>query len=60
MDPMVRTLLLVCGVIFVLGFGAMTAAVAADSGVDVFTGAAIAILLLIGAPLIGALFRSDD
>ena len=40
MDPMVRTLLLVCGVIFVLGFGAMTAAVAADSGFDVFTGAA--------------------
>jgi hypothetical protein len=55
MDPSVRTMLLVGGLIFCFFFGAMTAAVAFEYGFDVFTVAAIVILIFLLLPLIGAL-----
>jgi hypothetical protein len=60
MDPTVRTMLLAGGLIFVLGFGAMTAAVAVEYGFDVLTVAAIAILIFLLLPLIGALLHPPE
>ena len=60
MDPNVRTMLLAGGLVFCGLFAAMTAAVAIEYGVDVFTFAAIAILALIVPPLIGALLNPPD
>jgi hypothetical protein len=59
-DPNVRTMLLAGGLVFCGLFAAMTAAVAIEYGVDVFTFAAIAILALIVPPLIGALLNPPD
>ena len=55
MDPTVRTMLLVGGIVFCVFFGGMTAAVAFEYGVDVFTVAAGLVLLFLVLPLIGAL-----
>jgi hypothetical protein len=55
MDPDVRTLLLAGALVFCGLFAAMTIAVALQYGFDVFTVAAILILLLIVPPLIGAM-----
>ena len=55
MDSGVRNLLLAVGLVFCGLFAAMTIAVALEYGFDVFTVAAILILLLIVPPLIGAM-----
>ncbi len=55
MDPDLRTALLVCGLIFVGLFAAMTASVAISSGFDVLTVAAFAIVVMLGSALLGAL-----
>ena len=60
MDPSIRTALLAGGLIFCGLFAAMTISVAVESGFDVFTVAAIAVLLLLVPPLIGALRRGGD
>jgi hypothetical protein len=54
-DPDVRTILLAGGLVFCGLFAAMTIAVAVEYGFDVFTVAAILILVLIVPPLIGAM-----
>ena len=60
MDPSLRTTLLVGGLVFCGIFALMTVAVALEYGVDVFTFAAAAILLLLVPPLIGALLRGPE
>jgi hypothetical protein len=55
MDPSVRTALLTAGLVFCGLFAAMTAAVAVEYGVDIFTVAAGVVLLFLVLPLIGAL-----
>lgn len=55
MDPSVRTALLAGGLVFVGLFAVMTAAVAIEYGVDIFTFAAALIILMLALPLIGAL-----
>ncbi len=55
MDPDLRTGLLIGGLIFVAGFALMTFAVAADTGVDIFTIVALLIVFMIGAGLVGAI-----
>lgn len=50
-----RTALLAGGLIFCFFFGAMTATVAIEYGFDVFTVAAIVVLVFLLLPLIGAL-----
>ncbi len=60
MDPTVRSALLIAGISFCVLFGGMTAAVAIEYGFDIFTVAAILILLLLGLPLIGALRHPPD
>jgi len=60
MDPTVRSALLIGGLSFCVIFGGMTAAVAIEYGFDVFTVAAILILLLLVLPLAGALRHPPD
>lgn len=60
MNRDLRTVLLALGLLFCGLFGAMTAAVAIEHGVDVFTIGAILILALLVPPLLGALFERDD
>lgn len=60
MDSNLRTALLASGLVFCGLFAAMTAVVAVEYGVDVFTVAAIAILALIVPPLVGSLRRGPD
>ncbi len=55
MNRDLRTALLVGGLIFVGGFAAMTIAIAAQYGVDVLTFAAVAVILMLGIALLGAL-----
>ena len=55
MDPDLRNALLIGGLIFVGLFGAMTIAVAVEDGVDIFTVAALVIVVMLALPLIGAL-----
>ena len=55
MDSGIRTALIWGGLIFCGLFAAMTAVVAIEYGVDIFTVAAIAILALLVPPLIGSL-----
>jgi hypothetical protein len=55
LGPDVRNLLLAVGLVFCGLFAAMTVAVAVEYGFDIFTVAAILILLLIVPPLIGGM-----
>lgn len=55
MDPDIRNALLVGGLVFCGLFGAMTAFVALEYGFDIFTVAAILILVMLVLPLLGAL-----
>jgi hypothetical protein len=55
MSPDMRTALLIGGLVFVGAFLAMTIVVALDTGVDVLTIAALGIIWMLGAALIGAL-----
>jgi hypothetical protein len=55
LSPDVRTLLLAVGLVFCGLFAAMTVAVALEYGFDIFTVAAILILLLIVPPLLGGM-----
>jgi hypothetical protein len=59
-DPTVRSALLIGGLTFCVIFGGMTAAVAIDTGFDVFTVAAIVVLVLLILPLAGALRHPPD
>jgi hypothetical protein len=54
-SPDVRNLLLAVGLVFCALFAAMTVAVAVEYGFDIFTVAAILILLLIVPPLLGGM-----
>lgn len=54
MDPDVRTALLWVGLIFCLGFAAMTIAVIAQSGLDLLTVVSLLIIVLVGFGLYGA------
>ncbi len=60
MDPHVSTALLFGGLIFVGAFLAMTIAVALDTGVDVLTIAALFVVWMLGAAIIGALRNPPD
>jgi hypothetical protein len=59
-NPNIRIALLTGGLVFCGLFAAMTAAVAIEYGVDVFTVAAVAILALLMLALIGALLHPPD
>ena len=50
-----RSAFLVVALIFCLGFGGMTAAVAADSGFDIFTAVSFLIVLMLMLAVLGAL-----
>jgi hypothetical protein len=50
-----RSAFLVVALIFCLAFGGMTAAVAADSGFDIFTLAAVLIVVMLMLAVLGAL-----
>ena len=50
-----RSAFLLVALIFCLGFGGMTAAVAAESGVDIFTVASFLIVLMLMLAVLGAL-----
>ena len=60
MDPNVRTALLAGGLVFVLLLAAMTVAVALQYGVDIFTFAAAAVILMLALPLISAILNPPD
>lgn len=60
MDPNLRIWLLAGGLAFCLLFGAMTAAVAIEYGVDIFTFAAVAVLVMLMLALIGAIRNPPD
>lgn len=55
MSPDMRTALLIGGLVFVGAFLAMTIIVVLDTGVDVLTIAALGIIWMLGAALIGAM-----
>jgi hypothetical protein len=55
-----RSAFLLVGLAFCLVFGGMTAAVAAQSGVDIFTVVSFLIVAMIGIGLIGALRNPPD
>jgi hypothetical protein len=60
MDPSLRTALLFGGLIFLGLFALMTVTVAIEYGVDVLTFAALAIILMLGLALIGAIRHPPD
>ena len=60
MNPDVRTALLAIAIVFCGAFAAMTLAVAADSGFDIFTVVALGIVALIGIGLLGAIRNPPD
>ena len=60
MNPDLRTGLLIGGLIFVVAFAAMTVSVALDTGVDVLTIAALVIIWMLGAAIVGALRNPPD
>ncbi len=57
MDPGTRTALLVAGLFFVGAFTAMNLAIAFQYGFDPLSVGGLLICLLLGIPLIGALFN---
>jgi len=60
LDPDVRTARLPTGIIFCVGFAAMTLSVAADSSFDIFTVVSLLIVGMIAAGLIGAIRNPPD
>jgi hypothetical protein len=60
MDPAMRTALLAIGLFFVLVFGGMTAYVALEHGFDIFSLAALLILVMIGLALGGAISQRPE
>lgn len=60
MDPDVRILLLTLGLVFCIGFGAMTLTVALEDGIDITTIVAGAIVILIAIGLTGAIRNPPD
>ena len=50
-----RNAFLIVALIFCLGFGGMTAAVAADTGFDIFTAVSFLIVLMLMLAVFGAL-----
>ena len=60
MHPTLRVVLLLGGLAFCAMFGAMTAYVAIEHGFDIFSVAAILVLLLLVLPLIGALLHPPE
>jgi hypothetical protein len=50
-----RNAFLVVALVFCVGFGGMTAAVAADSGFDIFTAVSFLIVLMLMLAVLGAL-----
>ena len=55
MDPNLRAVLLAGGLVFCGLFGAMTVVVAIEAGIDIFTFASAAVLLMLSLALIGAI-----
>ena len=55
-----RNAFLVVALIFCLGFGGMTVAVVADSGVDIFTLASGLIVVMLMLAVVGALRNPPD
>jgi hypothetical protein len=55
-----RNAFLLVALAFCLAFGAMTAAVAAQSGFDIFIVASFAIVIMIGIAVLGALRNPPD
>ena len=55
-----RNAFLLVALAFCLVFGGMTAAVAAQSGIDIFTVASFAIVIMIGIAVLGALRNPPD
>lgn len=60
MDPELRTMLLIGGLVFCGGFALMTIVVAIEFGISVLTFFAVAVLALLVPPLIGALRNPPD
>jgi hypothetical protein len=60
MGPEVRTALLLVGIVFCIGFTAMTLAAAAESGFGILTLLSLGIVALIGVGLIGAIRNPPD
>jgi hypothetical protein len=60
MDPDLRTALLTIGVVFCVAFGAMSLAVASDSGFDIFTVVSLLVVGMIATGLIGAIRNPPD
>jgi hypothetical protein len=60
MHPALRIALLLGGLLFCAAFAAMTAYVAIEHGFDIFTVAAILVLLLLVLPLLGALLHPPE
>jgi hypothetical protein len=54
-EPSVRNAFLLVALTFCLGFGGMTAAVAAESGVDIFTLTSFLIIVMLMLAVLGAL-----
>ncbi len=55
-----RNAFLIVALIFCLGFGGMTVAVVADSGVDIFTLVSFLIVLMLMLAVLGALRNPPD
>jgi hypothetical protein len=55
MDPLLRNFILLAGLVFCLIFGAMTAAVAAQGGIDVLVVVSFLIILMVMLGILGAL-----
>jgi hypothetical protein len=60
MDPDLRTALLGLGIVFCVGFAAMTLSVAAESSFDIFTVISLLIVGMIASGLIGAIRNPPD
>jgi hypothetical protein len=55
MDPKLRTVVLACGLAFVALFAGMTLVAVLEQGVNVVVALSVAIILMLGLALIGAL-----
>jgi hypothetical protein len=55
-----RTAILLFGLVFCVGFGFLTASVAADSGFDVWTAISFLIILMLMLAILGAIRHPPD